>query len=229
MKRLGPRVVQFANISIPCLMFALCAWRHLRLVSNYAVDVFFGDQWVYEYPTLFHPRSLWGIFRWQSGPWRQGVGGVLSALTGPLTHWNARDESFIAASLVIAGSVLAVFLKVRITGGVAISDSLIPAIALSPVIYQTLIGSTHHGPLPFLSVLACIAVFSSFSIHGGDSAEMAEIRRLKEDWRTCYLAEHNLSACNRKVGATLYSYPDDIQKRIDCLEEHRLNFYFGKH
>src|ERR1041385_6167408 len=74
------------------LAFVFSASRLLWIVQTYSVNVFIGDQWVYNDPTLFHAQSVWSIFRWQSGPWRQGLGGVFAAIFGPLTHWNSRIE-----------------------------------------------------------------------------------------------------------------------------------------
>jgi hypothetical protein len=146
--------------ALPVGTLFLCAGRWLWLVRTYSVNVFIGDQWFYNEPTLFHRQSAWGIFRWQSGPWRQGLGGLLNAWIGPLTHWNSRDESFIAAWVVIAGCVLALWLKIRVAGELTPWDSMIPMFALSPVGFQTVVGVTHysHGPLPFVLVIAfCLA------------------------------------------------------------------------
>jgi hypothetical protein len=141
-------------------VFVLCASRLLWIVRTYAVNVFIGDQWFYHEPTLFHRQSVWTIFFWQSSPWRQGLGGLLSLWVGSLSHWNSRYESWIAACLIIAGCLLALCLKVKITGDLSAWDFLIPLFVLSPVEYQTVVGVTHysHGPLPFLLViLFCFA------------------------------------------------------------------------
>lgn len=400
--------------------------------------MFVGDQWDYNEPTLFHRQSVWAIFRWQSGPWRQGLGGLLSSWIGPLTCWNSRYDSFIAGGLIIAACLLALYLKFRVSGKLTAWDSLIPLFVLTPVQYETVVGATHfsHGPLPLLFVIAfclawtirrsalkyaalllitfictytgfgifvgllcpfaialdmwtrrremqnsekcaskvalalaglslasfligyrfadgvcpphglgspvhyflfaafmfanfvglkaplalvssilggsglllfvlgvllfamrkrqiiplvlisysllfavgaahgrmclglataigsrymiylmpaflgiylimsgydCIkdrvmrtvmlslltvlALLSSFTINSVDRRDMAAIRRLRIEWRQCYLAEHDLSRCNQKTGATMYSYPDRIQTKIDFVEAHRLNLF----
>jgi hypothetical protein len=144
------------RVAPPFLVLTLSAGRLLWIVQTYSVNVFVGDQWLYNEPTLFHRQSAWNIFRWQSTPWRQGLGGLLSAVVGPPTHWNSRDESFISAGLIIAGCVLALYLSARLKGEITAWDSLIPLFALSPIEYQSVVGVTHysHGPLPFLLIIA---------------------------------------------------------------------------
>ena len=138
------------------LAFFFSACRLLWIVQKYSVNVFIGDQWVYNDPTLFHRQSAWRIFRWQSGPWRQGLGGLLNAAIGSLSRWNSRTESFVAAAMLIVACLLALFLKVRLGTKLSVWDALIPLLVLSPVEYQTIVGVTHysHGPIPLLLVMA---------------------------------------------------------------------------
>jgi hypothetical protein len=146
---------KFAHTVPPALAILLCAGRLLWIIRTYSVNVFFGDQWLYDEPLLFHPQSAWTIFRWQSNPWRQGLGGLLSAWIGSATHWNSRVESFVAGGFIIAACFLALVLKVRISGKLTMWDSLIPLFLLTPVQYETEIGVTSlsHGPLPLLFVI----------------------------------------------------------------------------
>lgn len=129
-----------------------CTGRLLWITDKYSVNVLFGDQWLYDVPLLFNRQSAWVIFRWQSHPWRQGLGGLLTTWLGSLSHWNSRVESFTAGALIIASCFLAVFLKFRISGKVTVWDSVIPLFLLTPVQYDTIVGSTSlsHGPLPLL-------------------------------------------------------------------------------
>jgi hypothetical protein len=141
------------------LVSLLCAWRLLWIIHAYSANVFIGDQWFYNEPLLFHRQSAWTIFRWQSHPWRQGVGGLLSAWIGSLTRWNSQVESFVAGGLIIAACFLALVLKFRISGKLRVWDSLIPLFLLSPVQYETVVGVTSlsHGPLPLLfTILFCL-------------------------------------------------------------------------
>lgn len=148
------------GLALPFCVFIFCAGRFLWIIQTYSVNVFIGDQWDYNEPLLFHRQSAWTIFRWQCSPWRQGLGGLLSAWTGQLTHWDSRYESFIAGILIITACLLALYLKVRVSGKVTAWDALIPLFVLTPVQYETIVGVTHfsHGPLPLLFVLAfCVA------------------------------------------------------------------------
>ncbi len=146
---------KFAHAANPALVMMLCAGRLFGIIRTYSVNVFFGDQWLYDEPLLFHPQSAWTIFRWQSHPWRQGLGGLLSAWIGSATHWNSRVESFVAGGFVIAACFLALVLKVRVSGKLTVWDSLIPLFLLTPVQYETEIGVTSlsHGPLPLLFII----------------------------------------------------------------------------
>jgi hypothetical protein len=85
-----------------------------------------------------------------------------------------------------------------------------------------------RDPLARLSVgvaLAALGLLASFTVHDADRAGMSAIQRHKTEWKTCYLAEHDLLDCNRKTGAASYSYPDNIQSKLDFLQAHRLNLF----
>jgi hypothetical protein len=74
-------------------------------------------------------------------------------------------------------------------------------------------------------VLAAIALFSSIALHDADRAGMSAIQRHKSEWKACYLAERDLSGCNRKTAAPSYSYPATIQSKLDFLQAHQLNLF----
>jgi len=147
---------KWLGVALPLLAFVLCATRFLLIVRTFAVNVFIGDQWEFQEATVFHPRSLLAIFRWQLGPHRQGLGGLLHAAIDPWFHWNARSESFVAAGIIIAACALALWLKVRIAGKLTITDTVIPILFLTPVQYEVIVGVTNyaHGPLPLLLLIA---------------------------------------------------------------------------
>ena len=79
---------------------ALLASRLFWLLSRYAVNIFFSDQWDFNNSTLFEQHTFWQIFRWQHGPHRQGLGGVISKLLEPLFHWNSRSEAFLVGAII---------------------------------------------------------------------------------------------------------------------------------
>jgi hypothetical protein len=152
----GPRwefIVVFAA-------FAALSARLVVLISLYAVNVFFMDQWDFNEVTLFQKHSLWEMFRWQNGPHRQGLGAILSFLIDPLFHWNSRTESFLVGAIVILATGCALWLKRRLYGDFAFFDVCIPLILLTPLQYETLYITANlaHGPLPLLLVvLFCLA------------------------------------------------------------------------
>ena len=141
-------------------VFAALSARLLGLISQYAVNVFFMDQWEFNEATLFEEHSLWEMFRWQHGPHRQGLGAILSFLIDPLFQWNSRTESFLVGAIVILTAGCAVWLKRRIFGDFTVFDVCIPLILLTPLQYETLFITANlaHGPLPLLLVvLFCLA------------------------------------------------------------------------
>jgi hypothetical protein len=136
--------------------FLLASFRFFSLVNRYAVNVFTWDQWGFNDATIFQQHSLWQIFRWQWGPHRLGVGGVLCKMFEPFLSWNSRYEAFAVASIVSVSALLALILKKRLFGSLSVSDAIIPLILLTPVQYEVLIasGTPSHGPLPmFLMIL----------------------------------------------------------------------------
>jgi len=140
--------------------FSLMAFRLFRITFHYAVNLLVWDQWDLYNGILFEKHSLWQIFRWQHGPHRQGVGGILSKLLGPMIQWNTRYEAFAIAAVIIVAAALALYLKQRLYGSIQLADLVIPSFFLTPVQYETLIGTTNpaHGAMPLLlMVLYCLS------------------------------------------------------------------------
>src|SRR5215813_15241915 len=80
--------------------FAALSARLFTLISRYAVNVFFMDQWDFNEATLFEKHSLWEMFRWQHGPHRQGLGALLSFSVVPDPIKNKHSESFLVGAIV---------------------------------------------------------------------------------------------------------------------------------
>jgi len=134
--------------------------RLFRLVDRYAVNILFCDQWKFDDATLFQNHSWLEIFRWQHGPHRQGLGGILSKLFEPWIDWNSRYEAFAMVAVIACACLAALWLKQRLFGEIDYSDVVIPLLFFTPVQYETLLGATNpsHGPLPLLLVvLYCLA------------------------------------------------------------------------
>jgi hypothetical protein len=142
------------------ITFLLYSARLSRLISRYAVNVFFADQWEFNDATLFQKHTIWQMFDWQYGPHRQGLGALFARLIEPLFRWNSRIESFIVGGIIVAAALCALWLKRRLYGSVSISDVVIPAIFFTPAQWATvfLTANFAHGPFPLLlTVLYCLA------------------------------------------------------------------------
>jgi hypothetical protein len=154
------RLKHVAPVATVAIAFIALVVRLFLIVNRYAVDVFFGDHWAFEDSTLFEQHSWIEIFRWQHGPHRQGLGGLLLAAAEPLIHWDQRYVTFGMAALIAFACLAALWLKYRLFGNVGYFDVIIPLLFLTPVQYETLLGANNpaHGPLPLLlSVLYCLA------------------------------------------------------------------------
>jgi hypothetical protein len=158
--------------------------RFFRLISQYAVNVFFEDQWDFDDATLFQHHSLWEMFRWEHAPHRQGLGALLQKLIEPWLHWNSRYEGYLIGVIIVGVAVLALFLKVRICGPVSYSDVVIPLLFFTPLQFETVVVTPNpsHGSLPSLLIVfyclcwlirsyrwkyICVLLVNFFSIYTG--------------------------------------------------------------
>lgn len=145
---------------IVALAFLIFACRMFRLISRYAVNIFFSDQWNFNNATLFQKHSIWQMFTWQHGPHRQGLGALFEKLIEPSFRWNSRIESFVVGGVVVVAALCALYLKKRLYGHFSASDVLIPAMFFIPRQFETLFVTANfaHGPFPLLLiVLYCLA------------------------------------------------------------------------
>ena len=161
LSRLSPDIVIYSSeIIFVGLVFLVLVVRFFTLISTYAVNVFFVDQWDFNDGTLFQHHTLWQMFDWQHGPPRLGVGALFERLVDPLFRWNSRTESFIVGVLIVIATVCALWLKRRLYGRLSYSDAIIPLIFLSPLQYETLfvVENFAHGPMPLILILLfCLA------------------------------------------------------------------------
>jgi len=154
------QVVSHGPAVLVAVVTVLLAGRLFRLISRYAVNMFFSDQWRFNEATVFEKHSLWQMFRWQHGPHRQGAGALVSHLLEPHFQWNSRTESFLIGGLIVVSAVCALWLKVRLFKTVELWDVCIPLILLTPLQYGQIfvVANWAHGPLPlFLTILYCLA------------------------------------------------------------------------
>src|SRR5499425_2660591 len=136
--------------------------RLLLLISRYAANVFFMDQWDFNDATLFERHSLWEMFRWQHGPHRQGLGALLSYFIEPHFAWSGRSDSFMAGAVVIVAATSALLLKRRLFGSISAWDICIPLIFLTPLQYEALFITANltQGPIPLLLILLYCAAWT---------------------------------------------------------------------
>src|ERR1700738_1478949 len=127
------RLISYGPAALVTTVSVLLAGRLWQLISRYAVNVFFWDEWDLKDLTLFQRNSLWKMFSWQHGWHRLGMGALVEKVVDPPFHWNSRIESFILGGILAAGAICALWLKIRIQGKLSISDVVIPAIFFSPV------------------------------------------------------------------------------------------------
>jgi hypothetical protein len=149
------RMVAHGPAVLVAAAMVLLSGRLFRLISRYAVNIFFWDEWDLKTVTLFQKNSFWEMFNWQHGWHRLGLGAwVEKAVDSPL-HWNSRSESFVLGVIIACAAICALWLKVRIDGKLSIFDVLIPAIFFSPAQWETLYMTPIYsqGPLPFLLVM----------------------------------------------------------------------------
>jgi len=153
-------LLRAAPIGVVALAFLVFGYRLFELISDYAVNIFFSDQWDFDDATLFQHHSLWQMFTWQHGPHRQGAGAILAWLVEPFFRWNSRIESFFVGGIVTVIALCALLLKKKLYGRVSYSDVIIPMIFFCPLQYETLFITANlaHGPLPVLFlILYCLA------------------------------------------------------------------------
>jgi hypothetical protein len=159
----GSRMVKLRISLLVAIAFIICGARMFRLISRYAVNVFFADQWDFNNATLFERHSLWQMFRWQHGPHRQGVGALFEKMVDPLFGWNSRTESFVIGGVIVAAAICALWLKKRLYGKISVFDVAIPAILFTTAQWQTLFMTQNfaHGPFPLLLLLLYCLSWSS--------------------------------------------------------------------
>lgn len=128
-------------------------------IDAYSVNILFYDQWDF-YDALFNHKNWWEIFRWQSGPHRQGAGLIVTKVVADISHWNTRAESVMIGGIVCLAMVLAVILKTKLKSGLDMADVAIPLIFLTPTQYEIFAGTPFLaiGSVPLLLLmLYCLA------------------------------------------------------------------------
>jgi hypothetical protein len=157
------QIKSLASLLIVSIVFILYTGRMFRLISRYAVNIFFSDQWDFNNGTLFYKHTLWQIFTWQHGPHRQGLGGLFEKMVDPLSGWNSRTESFVVGGVIVVAALSAMWLRRRLFGNFSLFDIVIPAIVFIPGQWATWfsVANFAHGPFPLLLILLYCLAWSS--------------------------------------------------------------------
>jgi hypothetical protein len=135
--------------------------RFFLIISKYSINVFFFDQWSYLTPFFRHHPSFAELFFLQHGPHREGIGLFADKFLYPLTHWNARVDSFLIGGSIFVAMLLALRLKCKLYGALSYSDLAIPVIFLSLAQYEMLVGASNPAcsGLPLvMMMLYCLAL-----------------------------------------------------------------------
>jgi hypothetical protein len=128
--------------------------RLFHFIDHYAVDVLFWDQWDF-WGGLFDGTDPWALWRWQHGPHRQGLGGLVVASTAWLTGWNVRAEVFVSGAIMVLAALAALAVVRRERGRWVASDAVLPVLFLSLSQWELFAATPNpaHGPLPLLLVM----------------------------------------------------------------------------
>jgi hypothetical protein len=154
LSRIGPALAVVALSAVLGTRFFLVIWR-------YSINVFFYDQWEYLTPFFRHQPGFIELFFLQHGPHREGIGLFADKFLYPLTHWNARVDSFIVGGTIFAAMLLALWLKCKLYGALSYSDLAVPLIFLTIQQYEMLVGASNPASSGFplvLMILYCLAL-----------------------------------------------------------------------
>ena len=150
---------RFGTYLVVAFALIFFATRMFQLISRFAINIFFSDEWKFNDAYLFQKHSLWHVFLWQHGWHRQGVGGVFGAIVEPLFRWNSRSQAFVVGAIIAITTICALWLKTRLYGRLSVFDALIPALFFTPAQYESLLVTPNfaQGAFPLLfTVLFCL-------------------------------------------------------------------------
>ncbi len=138
---------------------AVLAYRYYRVVTTYAVNVFFFDEWDI-YGGLFRGEPWWHFFLQQHGPHRQGLGVTLVVWLLKGTNWDSRVQAYAITAAIVLAMALAIRLKTIALGPLWFFDVIIPVIFLGLGQWEVLLSGP--GPsaqaFPLLLLVAyCLA------------------------------------------------------------------------
>jgi hypothetical protein len=145
------------------LFAAVLGTRFFLIIRKYSVNIFFSDQWDYLIPFFQHKTTVSNLFRWEHAPHREGIGLLPDKFLYPLTHWDARVDSYLIGGAIFIAMLLALRLKYRLFGSLSYSDVAIPIIFLTMEQHETLLATpnpAHSGFPLLLIILYCLAILA---------------------------------------------------------------------
>ena len=135
----------------------VAAGRYLALVDRFSVDILFWDQWGLAEPIGAGAGPL-DLFLTQHGPYRRGLGGLLTAAIYAATRWNVRAEAFAIGVIVSCAAAVFLLARRRLGGRLRMDDLAIPLACLSPATHELFVATPDPAyaalPLLFLALLA---------------------------------------------------------------------------
>ena len=180
----GARNVVTAGVVLAVTIVS--ALRLARLIDRYAVNGFVYDHWVYTWALLKEPgRNLFasgtlrashptadpallspfpggipeiGGFFAQMLTWYQGLGAIVTEIVYGISRWSTRAEGFAIFGLMVAATLCALALKVRLFGPLSLWDSSIPLLFMTPHQLGIFVGVIYasYSALPILlGLLLC--------------------------------------------------------------------------
>jgi hypothetical protein len=138
---------------------AVLAYRFYWVITTYAVNLFFLDEWDI-YDPLFQASPWWRFFLEQHGPHRQGLGVTIVAWLLKGAHWDSRVQAYAIGAAMVLAMALAVRLKAIVFGSLCLVDIIIPVIFLGLGQWEILLSSPGPSDEAFallLLVLYCLA------------------------------------------------------------------------
>lgn len=145
-----PKVVY----AVLVVFISLLVGQLFAFIARYSVNILYSDHWGF-YTPIFTKQDWWALFSWQHGPHRQGIGLLVTAVLANLTGWDTRADGFAVAVITCMAMVLALVLKHRLFGGLAVSDAIIPLLFLSLFHYESFIvvPNLSYGAFPVLFII----------------------------------------------------------------------------
>ncbi len=135
-----------------CFLFAATQVFHLILFYN--APTYVQDQWGLMYP-LLTGENLMQTFFTQHGSHFLGLGGACSYLLVSIFGFVPLTESYLIFFITMLSAALFIWLKIRLTGSVQLTDGIIPLVVLNLNQYE-IFTWVAHGSVAAIPLLLCV-------------------------------------------------------------------------